>query len=186
LGGVVFNFGVDELKFLREIEAVGFMSPQVDTEAINRLCQLLHHSDLKVVARAGQCLLNLTGGLDALMSTFPKVGVLRQRLLTPVIAMGNTVDAFVFLLNSLKTSQDEKVISLTISSLSSVKYPILPLILEMLSDCDHLFRGRLQEVVSRMSLANVLPYLALFPVMPFEQFFRNALGDKVVDSLYQK
>ncbi len=174
------------LDYLDQLDSYLLYAPSLDEADVEKLIPMLRHHQPIIVARAGQCLMNSDAHLDVLLKALPTLPLVAQKIISLLITSSDKSPAFVTLLALLRDTKNGELANLVIDGLCKTPYPIFPLLLESLYSATAVFRGRLREVVTRMSAANVFPFLAIFPVIPYEAFFREALGDEAIEHIYQK
>jgi hypothetical protein len=174
------------LDYLDQLDSYLLYTPSLDEADVEKLIPMLGHHQPMIVARAGQCLMNSDAHLEVLLKELPTLPLVSQKIIALLVASSDKSPAFVTLLALLRDTKDRELTTLIIDSLCKTPYPIFPLLLESLYSATATFRDRLREVVSRMPSVNIFPFLAIFPVIPYEAFFREALGDETIEHIYQK
>jgi hypothetical protein len=174
------------LDYLDQLEAYLLIFPSLTDEMVTELSGMVQQHDIKLVVRAAECLMSSKGHSGIVIDLIPTLSLTSQKALCVLVASSDKSPAFVMLLNLLKSTANDELADLIVICLSKAQYPIFPLIIDALYDTTLRDRDRLARAVQQMHPKNVLPYLAMFPVIPYEGFFRDALGDDVIDGIYHK
>lgn len=173
---------LDRLRLIDDLSLARTLSVE-DKEYV---LDMIKHPHPHVVSQAAVVLTSLGSEMIAqLLERFPTLSDSSKRMIVPLLGASDTIDAFIFLLDQLKESQDPVLVALIVGVLAKTDYAVLPSLLVALDDDDKTFRIRLTAVFKQMGFDSLAPQLAVFPVLPHERFFRDVYGHKAIDDLYR-
>ena len=95
-------------------------------------------------------------------------------------------EAYIFLIDALKTESSLELIAIIEKGLAKTDYPILPIILNRLYTKNTTFSIRLQSVLKKIGFSKLELYLSLMPQIPHERLFRILFGDEKINHVKYK
>jgi hypothetical protein len=116
---------------------------------------------------------------------FSELNHVMQKFLVVLLVGTEFVEAYTFLLDVLKTSDDAHLKPLIVEALSKTEYFIFPLLMVRLDDKDDSYRTDILSILEKMGFRKVEAFLAMFPYLPHERDFRRIYGNRNIDSLYK-
>ena len=140
--------------------------------------------DIVIAVAAAQVAVDLPKtGVLRLLKQFPQLNPYVQRhALTFMISL-DYVEVYVFILDLLNAASSAEDADYIILCLSKTHYTVFPLIVNRLSDPTATYKSRLKRLVKQMGPDAWAPFLCALPLIPHENFFREAWGGDIVDNM---
>lgn len=179
---------MNESERVNQIRGVIDNGMRANNEDIDFLFGLLLSKEARLAADAA-LLLSLCDKLVLLrlIAHFHHYPMGIQRLLAALFATADHFEAYKFLLLQLdKPNLDPQLRVIIIEGLVKTHYFYFPVLISLLFNANPIFKENVRVILLRMGLEKIGPFLALFPIMPYEAYFRDVFGDKAIEALKSK
>jgi len=137
-----------------------------------------------VAAAATQVALDLPKpGVMRFLKTFNDLSDDTQRTALKQMISLDFVEVYIFILDLLKQAEYAEKADYIATCLSKTEYLVFPLILNRLANPTITYKSRLTRLVRMMHPDKWAPFLCALPLIPHENFFRNAWSPEIVEQM---
>ena len=169
---------------LREINEKMLYADALNEDDLSFLYQCLHQDEPKVVHGAAILLTELDKHIiQPILDHFDTYTRQQQETILPMLMACDFMEPYKFVLDYIKTVEDDDFSLFMVICLANTHYFIFPLILVRLDTDDLRYKSYLKDLLKRIGYDVLEKYLLLLPELVYEDDFRDVFGSEKIDEL---
>jgi len=176
-------------KYLKRIKSIQYglhTDSAINEEKLSYLYNAIDKSDDQDVIIAALLVITETE-IDVITDFLNKFSLFSEQvrlLAIPMLACTDYVECYDFLFEYLQKFPKSNEAIVIVYTLSTTHYyGILPMILARLITDDDAFLAHLKNILFKMGLKKLSPFLTMLPQIPHEAVFRELFGDEKIDHI---
>ncbi|RAP36165.1 hypothetical protein DID80_05485 [Candidatus Marinamargulisbacteria bacterium SCGC AAA071-K20] len=169
---------------LKEINDKMLYEDVLNEDDMGFLYKCLHSDTQKVVHGAAILLTEFDKHtIQPILDNFDTFNRDQQKTIVPMLMACDFMEPYKFLLDYLKTEDNEEFALFLVICLANTDYFLFPLILYRLDTEDLQYKDRLKNILQRIGFSVLEKYFVLLPELVYEDDFRDIFGNEKITAL---